>query len=714
MDNIKRAFREKDVRGLARLALFRGRKLVKAVEPPERLFTFDSGKSISLPEAGHHLLILGGTGRGKTAGLVTPMFWQLVEQGLGGLVLDVKNTFGDAVRLIAADCGREKDVIEIGSLPSATPVNLLAGMSYEQIALELESMLLNGLEHTLNVDWQHKGIRLTLDCLRLLHFLDELLPGAGYTPSLALLSRMLDDLGYARSIWKTFLNAADLSRQDHQDFLQKVGSDHFHILRSHSPEKMTSKGLLDYDQQVTWQISNARKALQPFREDHLTPLSHGEALDLGRLVIDEGKIVLLRFSALTGGPGKTLAKMVKERLYAAVFSRPERSTGDNAPIFAVLDEFQDFLSLDETSSFDDLSWFSRSREFRVVNIVATQGLSSLYRRGLGHRVNALISQFATKIILQNDDPATDSWLRNFFEAPKPAQKLGAGEVILVKYSLPSRCQEVTMESFQGTHDRIQDRLTSLPRPAPVHFSPQIGLPRYPTGHRTEPATSEGPRTRPKWARTSKLSGAWETGHFTEDSAVYLPQGPISVGHREILSRLFTAARKADVKITLLRLVGPEIKLRTRPRNVSFETDFGLLCPICGRDKRNSESNHSYCLNCMKSLNLIPDEAAELALLFDMKPHRLLEIRGLLPELLATGKRIQSVWPHVSFTQITGQLAVDPMSIPPKRFPRIEKLLHEYNMRVMKLCPRCGSAKKQADYLCARCRKPRTEKQDMGF
>jgi len=730
MDDIQRAFREKDARGLARLALYQGGKKAKTVEVSEQLFTFDSGTPISLPEAAHHVLILGGTGRGKTSGLVIPMLWRLVEQGLGGLVLDVKNTFGDTVRRIAAGCGRDADVVEIGSLPSAAPVNLLAGMPHDQLSLQIESMLLTGLEHTGNADWLHKGVRLTVDCARLLLFLDEILPGKGYSPSLAHLSRILDDFGYARSLWKAFLGVADRTRSDHREFLQKVESDHFHILRLHPPEKMSTRGQLDYDQQVTWQISNARKSLQPFKDPSLARLSAGEEFDLGHLVLDERKIVLLRFPPVAGGPGKTLARMIKERLYTSIFSRPERAHGGIPPLFTVLDEFQDFLSLDESSSCDDLGWFSRSREFQVVNIVATQGLSSLYRQGLEHRVNALISQFATKIVLQNDDPATDAWLRNFFEAPKPAQKLGAGEVIVVKFALPSRCQMVGLESFQDEHDRSQARLAELPEPTiplpecknlitPEPGTEQggtgIGNPQVTalslaeTGEKDPQTDTARPVDNPSWARSQELREFWETGAFAEHSRVLLPKGRLSAPHRRFLKQAVGMALQDEAKITLLDLSGG-LRIKTAPHSSALAELAAELCCECCKPQPELPRKGP-CVHCRTRAGILPPSAPEFIELIEGHPiddkiYRVEQTRGWVPDMLEIAKRVRTLAPRAEFRLHVGLgLTLKPQSVPNRRLKQASEIMAEQFGRLEKKCACCGGPRSSsASVYCEMCQR----------
>ncbi|WP_031386808.1 type IV secretion system DNA-binding domain-containing protein [Desulfonatronum thiodismutans] len=429
---------------------------------PTPLFRFDSDRVISMAEAGHNVIILGGTGRGKTTGLVTPMLSRLIQAGYGGLIIDVKNTFASDLRKLARSCGRGDDIVEIGTHPEAVPVNIIAGYGFQELSMMMESILMHGLEHTKNVDWLYKGVRLVTDCLYLLRLLEPENPPA-WTPTLALLSKMIADLALARDVWKYWLVNARPSVEG-KEFQAKIESDAFHIFRVQKDQGTRLSG--EYDQQLTWQLSNARKVLNAFEH---APLSEklsaagGLALDLRKLILDQAKIVLIRFSSSSGAPGKTIARMLKERFYSAVYTRYDYSPAgsDARPVFTIMDEFQDILNLDEQSSLDDFSWFSKAREFKVINVAATQAMSSLYRNGLEHRTRAMLSNFGAKIILQTDDPATDAWTQTFFEAEKPVQKLNKAEAIVAKYAFPDRRLVVSIESVQKEHDRIKARLAAL-------------------------------------------------------------------------------------------------------------------------------------------------------------------------------------------------------------------------------------------------------------
>ena len=459
--DLKKAFREKNKNVI--MASSPGATLPASSAEKTPLFTFDGGNEISLDEANHNLLILGGTGRGKTSTFVAPMIWNLMEQGLGGLVIDVKNTFSDSVYAMAESCGRFQDVFEIGTNGSAEPVNFLAGLSREMRNETLNNLILSDIYQSKNLDWIYKGIDIVRDCADVLCFLEELRPNDGITLSLAMLSKTISDVEFAEKIWSYFLNTMDKSDTRQVQFKQRVKSNTFHLLGNKSKRK-SSRQISEWEMQTTWMLANPRKALSSFEQGNIADkmsAHNGRPLDLDKLIFQKKKIVLLRFSPKSSAAGNLLASSVKEKFYAAAYTRFEDHPEKSDHVFSIMDEFQDIVSYDQRSNFDDFGWFSKAREFKIINVVATQSMSSLYRPGWEHRVRAMLSNFGIKIILQTDDPATDDWVKNFFEAPKPVQKLGSGEALLIIFRLPDRQLEVTLEQAQDVHDRLSGLLRNL-------------------------------------------------------------------------------------------------------------------------------------------------------------------------------------------------------------------------------------------------------------
>ena len=69
-----------------------------------------------LPEKGlyQNVLVTGTIGTGKTSSALYPFTKQLIDHGIGMLILDVKGNFHQKVKEFAKESQREVKVIELG------------------------------------------------------------------------------------------------------------------------------------------------------------------------------------------------------------------------------------------------------------------------------------------------------------------------------------------------------------------------------------------------------------------------------------------------------------------------------------------------------------------------------------------------------------------------------------------------------------------------
>ena len=580
----------------------------------EALITFDSGYSISMKEANHNLMVLGITGCGKTSTHTLPVLEKALKETMGGLIIDVKNNFTGSVRKLAATCGREADIIEIGTHDTAQPINILKCYSLDEQCQILESLIMEKVKKTNNVDWHFKGTGMVQQVCRTLYFIEKMRPGKGFAPSLALIARLINDQEMAQKTWKYFLSCMDHSNPDHLGLKARVESDNFSIL---VPAK-TKSHQKDWDQQVAWRLALPRKFLEEFASgslaDNLSSVD-GPGVDLEDLILRQKKMVVIRFSVKSGGPGNRLARMLKERFYSAVYSRfdHEDQISDHDYVLCLMDEFQDILHLDENSSLDDFSWVSKAREFKVINVMATQNMSSLYRSGCEHAVRSMLSNFGCKIIMQNDDAATDIWVENSFSPGIKVQDLGPGEAIVVKYALPERRLTVSIENAQQVHDSITSFINSLPVPETCSSWGGSGFDLRPV---------ELFLRGPEWTRESEILEAIYNKApeaFAQDSRVELdtenPQ--LAAGWAAVISKAAeTAARQKIVILELsvstneskVKVDGSEQKI-TRFRKTVYRQLAGC-CHICGAQHGSASRAQACCLVDDIDLELFDEELGE--------------------------------------------------------------------------------------------------------
>ena len=152
-------------------------------------------------------------------------------------------------------------------------------------------------------------------------------------------------------------------------------------------------------------------------------------IDFTRLVYKEKKVVLIHFAAECGATGAILARCLKDRFYQSILKNGSK-LGHNEFSFMVGDEFQEILDVTSTNNLNDMQLFGLSREFKNINIVASQSIASLYARGEQHSVSSLLGNCTTKILLQSSDPETINWVKEIREESAEIKTLERGECLL--------------------------------------------------------------------------------------------------------------------------------------------------------------------------------------------------------------------------------------------------------------------------------------------
>ena len=326
-------------------------------------------------------------------------------------------------------------------------------------------MIMHRIGHSSNVDWAFKGIRIATDIAYLLALLAE----AGqheFQPSFALIAKMLGDYHFSRLVCNYFRRTHyDGHNPRHVSFVTRVSNDAFHPLNERLIE--ATRGRQEWDMQLAWMLHQPRRVLEALcRDDALfTHFSHPDGslpIDFKDLLYRQRRTVVIRFGIAQNDVGNLIAKWLKEKFYKDIY---ERFGNGDIPsdlfTFLLLDEFQDILDVDDHNALDDFSWFSKSREFRNINIAATQALSSLYLAGQRERIDGLVANCSVKLLMQTDDPAADAWFRHFYEFERPLHKLTQGECVLAKFDLRGRRLHVTHEHVQEEYERTRKSIAPV-------------------------------------------------------------------------------------------------------------------------------------------------------------------------------------------------------------------------------------------------------------
>ena len=439
----------------------------------DTLFAFDSGRCFTFAEGVRSTLVLGGTGSGKTTSVILPMLEALLRRGFGGVILDVKGNLGAQTRELAKSCGRLNDVVEFGSSPDACATNLLADMKQHEIADFFQVLAVHGMERDSNISWYAKGGSLAADVAQVLSSLAQVERNCHFsrqfTPTLKAVFAALSNHTFAANLWKFYCQelGALRARSQHaqkpdclmeaEAFYHAVNAECFHVLLTEDIGA-SNKDAVTNKQQKTWMLQGILgrfKAIQATHDlmDRFSSLADDAVpLDFTDLVYRQKKVVLVHFSPDCGPTGALLSRCIKERFYQSILKNGSKLSSDQYT-FMIGDEFQHILDVDSERPLNDMELFGLSREFRNINIIASQSMASLYAKGGTHAVSSLLGNCMTKIMLQNGDPETLDWVAKVRDDGADMKGLGRGECLLESIDQEGRCVS-TKESVNTSHDAV--------------------------------------------------------------------------------------------------------------------------------------------------------------------------------------------------------------------------------------------------------------------
>ena len=368
-------------------------------------------RGITYDEATMNLIAFGSTGSGKTATVMRPVLKKLVQDGCGGLVLDIK---GDYSAFLLSECD-EDNLVLVGEGPGTKPVNILSGMNTDQFRGFLSSIsMANGAGN--DGFWGTGGVR---DAVLIFSFI-----AAKYGRT-ATLSEIYGHLNNPKDFCLALDSYISLANGEIPEFLDRCIepciSEDFSILKVGLSQTVGGEGNKDSKdlQQYTWHTQMLKSQLRPFYENEKLQemFCHegetSEDVSFYDMAV-RGKAVCLNLNyAKYGGAAKLISKIVKSRYYSDVFgSEPEviKSRLDGRYTVLLVDEYQDYIVTDSGSlglMIDDNSFFDKSRAYGQINILSTQGVSSLLAKtGSKFVVNSILQNIRTRVVLPTPDSET--------------------------------------------------------------------------------------------------------------------------------------------------------------------------------------------------------------------------------------------------------------------------------------------------------------------
>jgi len=394
-------------------------------------------------------IIIGATGTGKTKAVLLPILEGVLKNNLPGLIIDIKNDFTNDIRKLAKLYNREKDLIEIGSYETATDINLINGLSREEVINLFHSILskqFSDKDTSGGNYWFEQGFSIFEDIINIYYYIYETLKDIEEVkeliipPSIYILTELMLDPSKAKTIYelfKAFYNKSHIEK----DIKAKIEQYAFHILN----EKEDPQGMKD--SQLSWTRGKIILALKKFTENkYINKFSNIEnndfTLNFKNLLYKQNKIIILRFNILDGKLASLISDFIRKKMIHDIIEYnsniPENKRKE---VFMLMDEFQSIVNF-EDGPYNDNEWFDKSRSFKCSQFIATQGLSSLYSVSNNiYNAKTLINNCRNKIFLNttetelnNEFNAIKQEIPEYFKNDKSLMQLEQGEAYYIFYN----------------------------------------------------------------------------------------------------------------------------------------------------------------------------------------------------------------------------------------------------------------------------------------
>lgn len=361
--------------------------------------------SLTMDRAKTSIMVFGATGEGKTRSVGVPLLYRLHELRCPGLVLDiVKSDYANI-------CRRFPNVIIVGPVPDARPINLIHGWSVNKF----KDFLTKGVQSlsTGNGEnfWGSEGVT---DAILIFEFISEALKRK---PTLADVYDYLNNAARFVEDFKAHSDAVRDTDEIDSPILTKLrqrqrGSYRFSILQA--GERKHSERT---EEQFAWHTAKLLTLLRPFADNELIreKLCNAEAgaLSMSDLIYEHGRIVVLDMPYSYGEACTTVGQLLRiefrDSIIGAKELRKQLGYGKTRYTFTLLDEYQRYATGlgGAMGSADETNWTDISREFGNINIYLTQSVSSLVAAsGAPRSVDTVVQNCRNIICLPTIDEAT--------------------------------------------------------------------------------------------------------------------------------------------------------------------------------------------------------------------------------------------------------------------------------------------------------------------
>lgn len=422
---------------------------------------------MSLNDMAQHLLVLGGTGEGKTRSVLRPIVDQLLalraqetnKAAISFYCTDGKGVLWQDIKAAAEKAGQGDDVRVIGCRHDAGEygVDLLNGVEPQQVADTIRSVARQvGGGASSDDFWPNMAANVIRVCATVARAWEV-------SPDGESLLRQTNERIY--SLVRIYQLALDQKMQDRairaiDDALQ---SDDPLVSQFATPELSYAIGYL----RTTWRemapatqtgiIANITQVMSPFATnlELRNSFASGSGKHKQMSISDAwGSICLVNVPSLEYGlAGRVVNVFLKTLLYTQARRREiaEPSIGQREKIFFVADEFQDLITAD-VAGISDATFWNVARSTGTVGIISTQGMASLEQAVGKVAADNFALQMRSKIILRVEDLSTINFAKALAGKTLRAYTFESGQ----NESYEAMVRELGRDPLLGSPARINE------------------------------------------------------------------------------------------------------------------------------------------------------------------------------------------------------------------------------------------------------------------
>lgn len=452
---------------------------------------------LSLRDLQSHLLVLGGTGSGKTSGVLRPLAHQVAQlSSVGLVVMDGKSALPDELRGLPG-----MQIVD----PAASKFSLVAGLTPTELVDTLADVLRSETEN--DPFWSESAMGL----LRRAAVIAQHAGGSWWTLTGIMQIAATDEaLNEAK---KRFGIQAMKDDPLLEEALFYFG------FEWKSMDSKTKSGILSHAR--AW-ISTV--TAHPHLLGWANTEDSGDSFDL-MAPLAGGRLGFLIPAHRYGRAGAAVTALLKARLYAGLKQRAEGGMKPGeTPVVFLIDEAQ------EVATRDDATMLSIGRSLGLAMVAATQTVEGV-RDKLGPQgADKWLAVFGNAMSLQGRSRATDEFMANRAASIWKATVNGVPGI--------SVKDAITAAVFSGSVavSRRQPSMRPFATPAPSPIAPLLEK------SRTAAAQSEGKVSLSPDARYNRESDEGVTSGLRPAPLVYTDEMPTLLAEPNLALALFTRAR----------------------------------------------------------------------------------------------------------------------------------------------------------------------------